>query len=194
MCFTKWICEHLRELVPHFFDLLSFLSNYGAVKLLLYDQVFCAFIFLQHQKRKKITNLKSCRWVHNVIYRVLLCFHIVRLTIRWAMSISSLRASCTPWGSPSIRTSPQRSESWGILTDTLYCSFIRFTKGKVPNNSIFYSFIHLLCWLIKTLLEQICSEQVCNTVNHFSQVLWSWRHMKKNYISIMKALGRVFAC
>lgn len=73
MCFTKWICEHLRELVPHFFDLLSFLSNYGAVKLLLYDQVFCAFIFLERQKCKKITNLKSCRWVHNVIYRVLLC-------------------------------------------------------------------------------------------------------------------------
>ncbi len=45
--FTKWSCEHLRELVPYFFDLLSFLPNDSAVKLLLYYQVFCAFIFLK---------------------------------------------------------------------------------------------------------------------------------------------------
>jgi len=50
MCFTKLIYEDLRELVPHFSDLLSFLPNDGTVKLLLYDQVFCAFIFLQCQK------------------------------------------------------------------------------------------------------------------------------------------------
>lgn len=84
-------------------------------------------------------------------YRMPLFYHLVRLTIRWAMSISSLRASCTPWGSPSIRTNPQRSESWGILTDTLYCSFIRFTREKHQRKSIIYSFVHLLRWLIKTL-------------------------------------------
>lgn len=38
---------HLRKLVPHFFDLLSFLANDGTVKLLLYDQILLAFIFLE---------------------------------------------------------------------------------------------------------------------------------------------------
>lgn len=65
--------------------------------------------------------LKACR-----VYRVYR--RNSSLTMRWAMSISSRRARCTPWGSPSMRTSPQRSESWGIRTDTLYSSLIRFTE------------------------------------------------------------------
>lgn len=45
--------------------------------------------------------------------------------------MSSLRASWTPLGSPSIRTRLLRSESWGIRTDTLYCSLIRLTVERV---------------------------------------------------------------
>lgn len=52
------------------------------------------------------------------------------VTILWTISMSSLRASWTPLGSPSIRTRPLRSESWGIRTDTLYCSLIRLTEVK----------------------------------------------------------------
>lgn len=67
------------------------------------------------------------------------------LTILWTISMSSLRASWTPLGSPSILTSPLRSESWGIRTDTLYCSLIRLTdqqqKGK---NTISYFIFGLI--------------------------------------------------
>lgn len=44
--------------------------------------------------------------------------------------MSSRRASWTPLGSPSIRTRLLRSESWGIRTDTLYCSLMRLTEAK----------------------------------------------------------------
>lgn len=56
------------------------------------------------------------------------------LTILWTISMSSLRASWTPLGSPSMRTRPLRSESCGIRTDTLYCSLIRLTVVRVKKS------------------------------------------------------------
>lgn len=66
------------------------------------------------------------------VYRTSLGYPI--LTILWTISMSSLRASWTPFGSPSIRTRPLRSESWGIRTNTLYCSLIRLTVVRMKKS------------------------------------------------------------
>ncbi|KAF3837069.1 hypothetical protein F7725_004533, partial [Dissostichus mawsoni] len=71
--------------------------------------------------------------------------------------MSSLRAIWTPFGSPSIRTRPLRSESWGIRTDTLYCSLIRLTVVLDDLLYLGLSLFHLLCRTLQTdALLSVC--------------------------------------
>lgn len=96
------------------------------MELLLHDQVFSALIFLVVQS--KATGVFFLAYKPHVNLDGM-------LTILWTISMSSLRASWTPLGSPSILTNPLRSESWGIRTDTLYCSLIRLTDQQQEGNT-----------------------------------------------------------
>lgn len=109
------------------------------MELLLHDQVFGALVFLAAGQTATVRQClvspqnTSELGMHGMF------------TILWTISMSSLRASWTPLGSPSILTSPLRSESWGIRTDTLYCSLIRLTGQQQEGNThSFISFMELI--------------------------------------------------
>lgn len=94
---------HLGKLVPNFFYLFALLSNDCAMELLLHNQVFSALVFLL---AGWTAAFKQCLFRPQTQMNSEGMF-----TILWTISMSSLRASWTPLGSPSILTSPLRSES-----------------------------------------------------------------------------------
>lgn len=112
--------EHLGELVSDFFDLFALLADDRPVELLIHNQIFGAFVFLSMGVQSFETSTFQIN--NDTPQRA--------LTILWTISMSSRRASWTPLGSPSIRTRLLRSESWGIRTDTLYCSLMRLTEAR----------------------------------------------------------------
>lgn len=121
------IPTHLWEFVAHFFYLLPFLANDGSVKTLFNDQVLCTLVLL-----RETVYLVTAH--QGPICSIFACELKFVLTMRDASSSSSFLASCTPWGSPSIRIRLLFSLSGGIRTVTLCSSLMRLTIKRIINN------------------------------------------------------------
>lgn len=150
---------HLWEFIAHFLYLLPFLADDGSVKTLFDDQVLCTLILLREKERESTSIFSNGTTGSNL--QLLACELKSLLTMRDASSSSSFLASCTPWGSPSIRIRLLFSLSGGMRTVTLCSSLMRLTVNGSINMWFEMDadpgFVELYTLQYTSLCEQLCT-------------------------------------